>query len=524
MDTDVLVIGAGPTGLMLANQLGRLGVRTLIVDRHAGPSLQTRALGVQARTLEIYSHLGIVERALELGKRATGANIWAEGRKAARIPLGDIGRDLSPYPFLLILGQDDNERLLGEALRDQGMAVQWNTELVGLAQGADQVTARLRRPDGTVQEVTAAWVGGCDGAHSAVRELNAIAFRGAAYEHVFFVADTRARGPMVPDELNVYLWREGFHLFFPMRGSNHWRVVGIVPPELRGERNLTFEAVAPSVRKEAGAGLSFQECTWFSLYRIHHRRAERFRDRRCFLLGDAAHIHSPVGAQGMNTGLQDAYNLAWKLGLVVSGRARAPLLDSYEVERIPVAQRLLSTTDRAFSLIVSDNWAAGLFRTRVLAKIAAFAMRREAVQQLAFRTISQIGIRYPTSSVSQTLPGVPNAAPRAGDRFPWLQLRLEPNGPSENLFQKLDDTRFNLIVIGQPPPAGAIAGLDDLVRFHTIPEDRANDSELARVHIPRPSFYLLRPDGHIGLAGILIDPAEVSRYVSQRLWFGMESA
>jgi 2-polyprenyl-6-methoxyphenol hydroxylase-like FAD-dependent oxidoreductase len=306
MDTDVLVVGAGPTGLMLANQLGRQGVRARIVDRHAGPLLQTRALGVQARTLEIYSHLGIVERALELGKRATGANIWAHGRLAARLPLGDIGRDLSPYPFLLILGQDDNERLLGEALQHWGMAIAWNTELVGLVQEADQVIARLKEPDGTIREVTAAWVAGCDGARSAVRELSAIAFQGAPYEHVFFVADTQMTGPMVPDELNVYLWREGFHLFFPMRGTDHWRVVGIVPPALRGRDDLTLDEVIPSIREEAGSGLSFQGCSWFSTYRIHHRRAERFRDGRCFLLGDAAHIHSPVGAQGMNTGLQDA--------------------------------------------------------------------------------------------------------------------------------------------------------------------------------------------------------------------------
>src|SRR5256884_5866632 len=157
-DTDVLVVGAGPTGLMLANQLARRGVRVRIIDRHAGPSLQTRALGVQARTLEIYSHLGIVDRALELGKRATGADLWVQGRRTARVPLGDIGRDLSPYPFLLILGQDDNERLLGDALQRWGMAVQWSTELVGLTQEADRVIARLSQPDGTVREVTAAWV------------------------------------------------------------------------------------------------------------------------------------------------------------------------------------------------------------------------------------------------------------------------------------------------------------------------------------------------------------------------------
>ncbi len=523
MDTDVLIVGAGPTGLMLANQLARHGVRPLIIDRHAGPSLQTRALGVQARTLEIYSHLGIVEQALELGKRATGANLWAEGRRTARIPIGDIGRDVSPYPFLLILGQDDNERLMGDALRAHGIAVQWNTELIGLAQDARNVTATLKQPDGTTREIVTAWVAGCDGARSAVHELNGIEFVGAQYEHVFFVADTHVTGSMVPDELNVYLWREGFHLFFPMRGADHWRIVGILPPLLRGRDDLTFEDVVPSVRERVGH-LSFQACSWYSTYRIHHRCAASFRDRRCFLLGDAAHIHSPVGAQGMNTGLQDAYNLAWKLALVVSGRADAAMLDSYENERVPVAHRLLRTTDRAFSLIVSDNWLAGLFRTRVLARAAAFAMRIERVQALAFRTISQTGIQYRDSVLSETQAGLPAAAPRAGDRFPWLRLKLQPNGAAEDMFEKLDDTRFNLIAIDQDTASTGVPALGDRVRVHAVPSDPVNDAELARAHIPRPSFYLLRPDGHVGLAGAQLDVAAVDRYLSQRLALKVKAA
>lgn len=517
LNTDVLIVGAGPTGLMLANQLARRGVRAQIIDRHAGPALQTRALGVQARTLEIYAHLGIVDRALELGKRATGANLWAEGRRTARIPLGDIGRDLSPYPFLLILGQDDNERLMGEALRRQGNTVRWNTELVVLKQDVEHVKATLKQPDGTLADITASWVAGCDGARSAVRELSAIEFVGAPYEHVFFVADTEMTGPMVPDELNVYLWREGFHLFFPMRGTDHWRVVGILPAKLRDREDLTFEDVIPSVRHEAGADLSFKACSWYSTYRIHHRCAARFRDRRCFLLGDAAHIHSPVGAQGMNTGLQDAYNLAWKLALVVSKRAHAALLESYEAERIPVARRLLSTTDRAFQLIVSDSRVAGLFRTRVLANVAAFAMRFERVRKLAFRTISQIGIEYRDSPLSLSQTRWHEGAPRAGDRFPWLRVSLQPDGPIEDLFSKLDDTRFNLILIGQPSGSVELSGLRDLLRIHAVPSDPANDKELARQHVPQPSFYLLRPDGHVGLAGTQLDVAAASRYVSERL-------
>ncbi len=517
LNTDVLIVGAGPTGLMLANQLARRGVRAVIIDRHPGPALQTRALGVQARTLEIYAHLGIVDRALELGKRATGANLWAEGRRTARVPIGDIGRDLSPFPFLLILGQDDNERLMGDALRRHGMAVRWNTELVALRQEVNHVKATFKQPDGGLAEITAAWVAGCDGARSAVREMNTIEFVGAPYEHVFFVADTEMTGPMVPDELNVYLWREGFHLFFPMRGIDHWRVVGILPVELRDREDLTFEDVIPSVRQEAGANLTFKACSWYSTYRIHHRCAARFRDRRCFLLGDAAHIHSPVGAQGMNTGLQDAYNLAWKLAVVVSGRADASLLDSYEAERMPVAKRLLSTTDRAFQLVVSDSRVAGLFRTRVLANVAAFAMRFDRIRKLAFRTISQIGIQYRDSPLSQSLARWHEGAPRAGDRFPWLRVTLQRNGPIEDLFAKLNDTRFHLLLFGQPGFAAEWPELHDLLSIHTVPSDPANDRELARQHIPQPSFYLLRPDGHVGLAGTQLDVAAVSGYVADRL-------
>jgi hypothetical protein len=217
----------------------------------------------------------------------------------------------------------------------------------------------------------------------------------------------------------------------------------------------------------------------------------------------------------MNTGLQDAYNLGWKLALVVKRQADAALLDSYEQERLPVAQRLLSTTDRIFRLLVSDSWVAGVFRTRIVAKVIARAMTVERVRDVAFRTISQIGIRYPKSPLSQMLAPLPEGAPVGGDRFPWLHLKLQPNAPVEDLFEKLDDTRFNLLVIGQSAPAAGTLGVGDLVRVHAIPDDAANAHELARVRITGPAFYLLRPDGHVGLAGRELETAAVTGYFDE---------
>jgi 2-polyprenyl-6-methoxyphenol hydroxylase-like FAD-dependent oxidoreductase len=512
MTTDVLIVGAGPTGLMLANQLGRRGVRAMIIDRHSGPAMQSRAMAVQARTLEIYAKLGVADQAVALGVAGTGVNMWVHGRRQARIPLQEIGEGLSPFPYVLMLGQDDNERILGAHLRLWNMDVQWNTELVLLEQSPDHVTATIKGPDGHERVVTAAYVAGCDGGRSAVRQMNGIGFPGAPYEHVFFVADTKATGPMVPSELNVYLRRDGFTLFFPMRGENGWRVIGILPEALRHREHVTFDDLLPSLLDETGPALSIGACHWFSTYRIQHRCAERFRDRRCFLLGDAAHVHSPAGGQGMNTGLQDAYNLAWKLALVVAHRAGPSLLDSYEAERLPVARRLLSTTDRAFRLIVSKNWIAGLFRTRIMTALIARAMTRRRARALAFMTLSQTGIQYRRSPLSCTLASAPEA-PQAGDRFPWLHLAFWPGGPLDDVFEKMNDTRFTLLVFGQPGPAGAPAGFRDLVDLLVVPPTLENELALQAASITGPAYYLVRPDGHIALAGSRFSESDV------RLWF-----
>jgi hypothetical protein len=221
-----------------------------------------------------------------------------------------------------------------------------------------------------------------------------------------------------------------------------------------------------------------------------------------------------MGGQGMNTGLQDAYNLAWKLALVVSNQADDSLLDSYEAERMPVAHRLLATTDRAFRFVVSDSWLSGIFRTQIMPNVMALAMGRHAVRRAAFQTLSQIGISYRQSSLSQTLPGVPERAPRAGDRFPWLRLQFQTGSTSEDLFERLDDTRFNLIVVGQPAPDAESFGLGDLLQIQAVPSTGENSKALEAVGIAGPAFYLLRPDGHIGLAGTRLEAEAVRSWIA----------
>ena len=336
-DVPVLIVGAGPTGLVLALWLTRLGVAVRIIDKTAEPGTTSRALAVQVRTLEFYRQVGIADAVVESGVKIAGVNLWVRGAKAARVPLQNIGESLTPFPFALVFPQDAHERLLIERLDALGVKVERRTELVRFDQHAESVRAVLKRPDGSEEICEAAYLAGCDGAHSTVREALAIGFPGGTYAGLFYVADVEASGPATDFELHVDLDEADLLIVFPMKGKGCVRLVGTVREEPgSGDRELTFDDV--SSRAIEHLKLTIAKVNWFSTYRVHHRVAHSFRKGRAFLLGDAAHVHSPVGGQGMNTGIGDAVNLAWKLAAVLNGGAADSLLDTYELERIGFAR------------------------------------------------------------------------------------------------------------------------------------------------------------------------------------------
>lgn len=490
MNTDVLIVGAGPTGLMLACWLSRLGIHPLVIDKKEDLTRESRALAVQARTLETYDTLGIVERALPQGVQVAAVNVLLKQHRVGRIKLGEIGSGLSPYPYLFVMGQDKTEHLLLEHYLEQGGHVQWETSLAGLKQDDEGVSAELRRADGYVAAVRVQYVCGCDGAGSAVRQAVGIGFPGGTYTHRFFVADVRGSFQTVKDELSIWLGNQGFLGFFPMPGQQHYRIVGIVPASLVDRPDLTFEDVRPEI--ERSSDMRVTETLWLSTYHVHHRVANAFRRSRVFLLGDAGHIHSPAGGQGMNTGLMDATNLGWKLAAVVKGEFDERLLASYEPERMPFAHLLVNTTDRVFATATTSSRWVRLLRSVVVPAMFTMIAWLPQVRRALFGLISQTRINYHESPISRGAAG----GVRAGDRLPWVKWSEDGNKKCCN-YDSLRILSPQIQVYGAvTPEVDAWASQHPQFPLTRLPWT----SEAARAGFQSGACYFLRPDGYVAYA------------------------
>ena len=495
-DTDVLIVGAGPTGLVLAIWLTRLGARVRIVDRNAGPSTTSRAVAVQARVLELYNQVGLASRVVERGVRGEALNLWVGGKRAATVPITPAGTTLTPFPFVLIYPQDAHERLLIEHLASLGVQVERSATLSALTQDDAGVQATIERADGRAGTCRALYVAGCDGARSAVRQALGIEFPGATYSQYFYVADVQATGPTTDGGVHITLDDADFLIVFPLSGPGRIRLIGVARDESRGQQgDVTFDDVSHIALEQAGVKVT--NVNWFSTYHVHHRVARRFRDRRVFLLGDAAHIHSPVGGQGMNTGISDAINLSWKLAAVVRGHAAPRMLDSYEPERIAFARRLVATTDRLFTLATSRSRFASFVRTKIVPRVAPLLVRFSAVRRFMFRTVSQTMIHYRPSPLSVGAAG----GVHAGDRLPWV-----PAGGDN--FAPLTSLAWQVHLYGEPPHDPGPACAELALPLHRFPYS----PDAQRKGLLRGALYLIRPDGYVGFTDPNCDIAALRQY------------
>jgi 2-polyprenyl-6-methoxyphenol hydroxylase-like FAD-dependent oxidoreductase len=437
---------------------------------------------VQARTLEFYRQLGIADDVVAGGVAMRRIHLRRGGEELGQLRISEIGEDLSPFPYVLCYPQDDHERLLVEKLRDAGVEVEWNVELTGLEQRSDGVRALLRSPVGE-ETCEVEYLCGCDGAHSAVRHALGIDFGGGDYDDLFYVADVKiAAGFETAGYAN--LSQDAFALMLPVRSSGMQRLIGIVPRDLAGRSDLTYEDIRDQVEPLVGAHAT--QVNWFATYRVHHRVAERFGSGRCFLAGDAAHIHSPAGGQGMNTGIGDAFNLAWKLADALQGRASSSILETYEAERLPFARRLVATTDRAFRWISGRGFESWAFRSLFLPAVVPLATRFSRVRRLLFRTISQILVAYPQSPLSSGRAG----AVAGGDRLPWTA-----GGASDNFaFLRSCDWQVHVYGSAERSFREEISALG--ATLHELPWSDA----AATAGFRRNAAYLVRPDGYVALA------------------------
>jgi 2-polyprenyl-6-methoxyphenol hydroxylase-like FAD-dependent oxidoreductase len=520
-DVDVLVVGAGPTGLALATQLQRFAVTFRLVDRSLDRAHESRALAVQARTLELFDTIGVAEPLMARGNASMRLALHLGAREVVVVELGAARATDTRFPFILFVSQAETEDLLGTHLARLGIRMERGVELAELEPQADAVRCVLRHPDARAETVRARYVIGCDGAHSTVRRAAGFSFEGGSYPQEFVLGDVEADGPLTPDAVNPFVGGGGIAMFFPLKRPRTWRVIAMAASRTRlnhasSDEPLMTELSLPELQLIVDAptegSVRVRDPAWLARFHLHHRQTARYRAGRVFLAGDAAHIHSPVGGQGMNTGIQDAWNLAWKLALVSRGAATSELLDTYDAERWPVGRFLLRYTDRIFATFtraMSAGTVATWVREVVVPHVAPRVMSGPWLRGAAFRFVSELGIRYRASPLAEE--GAPRLrrGPRAGDRLP--DARLTMGGSPVSLQRAVAGPHFTLLLCGDrgrwlPVVRGRPRAIRDalvkVLHLSSSPGDGTlvdvGGDTATLLGVEDGAQYLIRPDGHIG--------------------------
>jgi 3-(3-hydroxy-phenyl)propionate hydroxylase len=542
----VLIVGAGPTGLAAAMSLARAHIPVRLIDKAASPSPYSRAIGIQARTLELFEQHRIVRPFLELGHRARVANLYSNGQRLARLDFDPLQ---TRYPYLLFLDQSQTERLLAEHLSTFDVSVERGFELVDLTQGSAGVQATLRHPNGREELLRPSYVIAADGAHSFVRHRLNIGFDGKTFEQTFLLADCQADSDWPDDEFHIFASGEGLAALFPM-GDGRARLIAdlAAPPAGAGDAKTgpTIEECRALVERRVHHRVALSDLTWSSYFHLHSRMVDRLREQAVFLVGDAAHVHSPAGAQGMNTGIQEAFNLGWKIARRLASGAPERLLDSYHAERHPIERDVLRQSSMLINLASAEHGPMRLMRDHVMPALAAIGPLRDAMR----RTVSELSINYRKSPL--TLERLLDGGPRAGERAPDARVHVI-DGPlgrlpgSGCLFDLHDPACFSLFLLVNPdgeddialapatitvahamrdPDLDGLAASIEAVLAGAVRVWRITDTVDEGAHSltdnygrTRPAFYLVRPDGYIAARGRA--PSDVHALLRHcEIWFG----
>jgi 2-polyprenyl-6-methoxyphenol hydroxylase-like FAD-dependent oxidoreductase len=512
MFVDVLVVGAGPVGLTMAGELARNGIRCRIIDKAAAPPATSRALAIFPRTLEVFQMMGVIDPVVGAGHQLSGVAFHNRDGQIGYIGFGCLS---CRYHFAISLPQSETERILTEHLASFGIYVDREKELIGLSQSSDAVCAVVRDSRGHEETLEARWVIGCDGAHSSVRHLLGLQFEGDGYPETFLLADAMVDSPLDHINIHLFLASDGLVAIFPFRGKR-CRIIA----NLRAEENdpstgePRLDEIQAIVDHRAISGIRLTDPVWLSRFHISHRKVPEFCSGRVFLAGDSAHIHSPAGGQGMNTGIQDAFNLAWKIALVVHGKSPVSLLNSYNEEREPVAKMVLGLTDRLTRMATLQSGLGQQLRNALLPILTGIHLVEDRIAE----TMAEIGIHYRRSSV---VSGKTGHAVKAGDRAPDCELQL---GAGSNPIRLLDLFRkpvHHLLLFAGADADSAWELNSLLLEMKQDFKDLIDASVVVRgeqsglpcvlfdsdgaVHAlyeaESPAIVLIRPDGYIGFRG-----------------------
>ncbi|MBV8277758.1 MAG: FAD-dependent monooxygenase [Verrucomicrobia bacterium] len=506
---DAMVVGAGPAGLSMGVALASQGLRIRVIDSGTGPVKESRALGIQARTLEIFEMQGIAGEFIRLGHRLHGIKFY--GKKGT--PKGHLTFDLLPsrYPFVLALPQSETERILADHLESLGVTIERETSLRSLEQSDRDICAHLALASGAAEEAYCHWLIGCDGAHSTVREALKLEFAGKTFDLRFLLADVHAESSLSDYEAHIFARGQGILALFPLGNGRHRLVADNPPEQFQSEKAPTLEEWQEVVNERASVPVLLTDPDWTSFFRVNSRMVKRLRKGRAFVLGDAAHVHSPALAQGMNTGIQDAWNLAWKLALVQKGFVKPDFLDSFEAERMRVERRVLGMTDFTQTVLTTPHRLNRALRDALLPLVGL-----TVVQKKTSETISEIAIGYRKSPIVENhrLPG----GPHAGDRAPDAMVLDSAEGREASLVSLFGKDHVLLMLTGQELQSQDVFQqialfirhrYDGIVRPFLVLNKQVepvrveanvlvdSKGELAQRYGNSPALYLVRPDGYV---------------------------